>query len=137
MSELSPYAGPHPTSVTTPPSPQPPPATGTPGWALFLAWAGLITGVVVTFVGTLVASALVYFGQSAGCGETADAATIHVGMRSLLIVLAVAAAPWALGWILTRHRIIATCAALVALLPISYALGLGLTTGAWDDGWCF
>ncbi|MGO4258359.1 hypothetical protein [Marmoricola sp. RAF53] len=135
MSDFNPYAGPHPVA---------PDETSAPAtvqisrrWALFWAWTGLLAGVVVTFVGTFAASALVYFGQSAGCDEVANEATIEVGMRSLLGVLGVAAVPWALAGFFSRHKVVVGIAAVIALTPALYALAHGLTPGAWDDGWCF
>jgi hypothetical protein len=147
MSEFNPYAGPHtPEAGTAAPAsaagPERPPepdrdAARSLFWLRFWACVGLVVGVVVTFVGTTAASTLVYFGQAAECNEIADSTTVREGIRSLLIVLAVAAVPWGLALYFTRHRIVVSLAALVALLPVLYAILHGLTPGAWDDGWCF
>ncbi len=100
-------------------------------------WLGLLAAALVTAALGVVADWLVMFGQSSTCYDAPDPDDVRTGRIALTVVLGVSAAPWALGALMARRRVVVLVCGLAAVGP-AFALFLnGLRTGAWVGGFCF
>lgn len=102
-----------------------------------VTWAGLTVAVVATIAVTGVADWFVMFGQSSTCYDPPDPDEVRAGRIALATVVAVAAAPWALGAVMSRHRVAVVVAGVVAVGPAILVFLNGLRTDAWVGGFCF
>lgn len=79
----------------------------------------------------------VFFGYSTTCNEAATGAEVRAGELAILVVLAVAAVPWALAAALIKPRRGVMVAGVLALSPALIALLVGLDPDTWRGSFCF
>lgn len=97
---------------------------------------GLAIGVGLTWLLSVAAGVAVFLSNSNTCEDPADPAGVHRGQLGLGLVLALAALPWAIGFVRSRRRFTVGVLAFTALVPSLWMFASGLAQTSSNGGWC-
>jgi len=112
------------------------PRTSAPRWSGG-AWVLLCLSVAVYATVLTVVTLVVIWGASTTCEQTPTTQEVWQGQRALLVLLLLAATPWALLASLSKNPVRIVVAGLVASAPALFALVIGLDADTWRGSFCF
>lgn len=101
-------------------------------------WVTIVAAVLVTWVATFVVSAYQTLMHAGVCNEPAQGEDLAQAQRSLLLLAAVVATPWAVVLLRTRYRLRVGLFAVVALAPVAVwtVQALRATPADYVLSWC-